>query len=39
MDDPSLIVVPEFDNDVHDVEGLAVMRDHLFSDRSSSRRR
>jgi anion-transporting ArsA/GET3 family ATPase len=28
--DPPMIVVPELDGDVHDVEGLARMREHLF---------
>jgi anion-transporting ArsA/GET3 family ATPase len=39
LGDPPLIVVPELDDDVHDVEGLARMRDHLFSDTDSSPRR
>ena len=30
LGDPPVIVVPELDGDVHDVEGLARMRDHLF---------
>jgi anion-transporting ArsA/GET3 family ATPase len=28
--DPPAVVVPELDDDVHDVEGLALMRSHLF---------
>ena len=31
LDDPPTIVVPELDGDVHDVEGLALMREHLFA--------
>jgi anion-transporting ArsA/GET3 family ATPase len=34
---PPLIVVPELDDDVHDVEGLAALRSYLFSDSSTSR--
>jgi anion-transporting ArsA/GET3 family ATPase len=30
LGDPPTIVIPELDGDVHDVEGLALMRDHLF---------
>ncbi len=30
LGDPPTIVVPELDGDVHDVEGLALMRQHLF---------
>jgi anion-transporting ArsA/GET3 family ATPase len=30
LGDPPTIVVPELDGDVHDVEGLALVRDHLF---------
>jgi anion-transporting ArsA/GET3 family ATPase len=30
LGDPLTIVVPELDDDVHDVEGLALVRDHLF---------
>ncbi len=30
LDDPPTIIVPELDGDVHDVEGLALMREHLF---------
>jgi len=30
LGDPPTIVVPELDGDVHDVEGLALMRSHLF---------
>jgi anion-transporting ArsA/GET3 family ATPase len=30
--DPPTIVVPELDDDVHDVEGLALVRAHLFGD-------
>jgi hypothetical protein len=30
LGDPPTIVVPEFDSDVHDVEGLALVREHLF---------
>ena len=30
LGDPPTIVVPELDDDVHDVEGLALVRDHLF---------
>jgi anion-transporting ArsA/GET3 family ATPase len=30
LGDPPTIVVPELDGDVHDVEGLALMRAHLF---------
>ena len=29
--DPPTIVVPELDGDVHDVDGLARMRAHLFA--------
>jgi anion-transporting ArsA/GET3 family ATPase len=32
LDDPPTIVVPELDGDVHDVEGLALVRAHLFAD-------
>src|SRR4051812_31035251 len=32
LGDPPTIIVPELDGDVHDVEGLAVMREHLFRD-------
>ena len=32
LGDPPTIVVPELDGDVHDVEGLALMREHLFAD-------
>jgi len=32
LDDPPAIVVPELDDDVHDVEGLARLRAHLFGD-------
>jgi anion-transporting ArsA/GET3 family ATPase len=28
--DPPMIVIPELDGDVHDIEGLALMREHLF---------
>jgi anion-transporting ArsA/GET3 family ATPase len=31
LGDPPTIVVPELDGDVHDVAGLALMREHLFS--------
>ena len=31
LGDPPTIVVPELDGDVHDVEGLALMRGHLFA--------
>ncbi|HWM08881.1 MAG TPA: ArsA-related P-loop ATPase [Solirubrobacteraceae bacterium] len=31
LGDPPTIVVPELDGDVHDVEGLALMREHLFA--------
>jgi anion-transporting ArsA/GET3 family ATPase len=31
LGDPPTIVVPELDGDVHDVEGLARMREHLFA--------
>jgi anion-transporting ArsA/GET3 family ATPase len=30
LGDPPTIVIPELDGDVHDVEGLALMREHLF---------
>ena len=30
LGDPPIIVVPELDGDVHDVEGLAQMREYLF---------
>jgi anion-transporting ArsA/GET3 family ATPase len=30
LGDPPTILVPELDGDVHDVEGLALVRDHLF---------
>jgi anion-transporting ArsA/GET3 family ATPase len=33
LGDPPTIVVPELDGDVHDVEGLALMRAHLFGER------
>jgi anion-transporting ArsA/GET3 family ATPase len=32
LGDPPMILVPELDGDVHDVEGLARMRAHLFRD-------
>ena len=32
LGDPPTIVVPELDDDVHDVEGLAAVRAHLFPD-------
>ncbi len=32
LGDPPMIVVPELPGDVHDVEGLARMREHLFRD-------
>ena len=32
LGDPPTIVVPELDGDVHDVEGLALVRAHLFAD-------
>jgi anion-transporting ArsA/GET3 family ATPase len=32
LGDPPTIVVPELDGDVHDVEGLALVRGHLFAD-------
>jgi anion-transporting ArsA/GET3 family ATPase len=32
LGDPPTIVVPELDDDVHDVEGLALVRGHLFGD-------
>ena len=31
LGDPPTIVVPELEGDVHDVEGLALMREHLFA--------
>jgi anion-transporting ArsA/GET3 family ATPase len=31
LGDPPTIIVPELDGDVHDVEGLARMREHLFA--------
>jgi anion-transporting ArsA/GET3 family ATPase len=31
LDDPPTIIVPELDGDVHDVEGLALMREYLFA--------
>jgi anion-transporting ArsA/GET3 family ATPase len=31
LGDPPIVVVPELDGDVHDVEGLALMREYLFS--------
>jgi anion-transporting ArsA/GET3 family ATPase len=31
LHDPPVIVVPELDDDVHDVEGLALVRAHLFA--------
>jgi anion-transporting ArsA/GET3 family ATPase len=31
LGDPPTIVVPEFEDDVHDVEGLALVRRHLFA--------
>jgi anion-transporting ArsA/GET3 family ATPase len=36
LGDPPTIVVPELDGDVHDVEGLALMREHLFSPPAAS---
>jgi anion-transporting ArsA/GET3 family ATPase len=39
LGDPTAIVVPELDDEVHDVEGLARVRAHLFSDTPPSRRR
>ena len=36
LGDPPTIIVPELDGDVHDVEGLALMRDHLFSSPAAS---
>ena len=38
LGDPPTIVVPELDGDVHDVEGLALMREHLFSPSAAARR-
>jgi anion-transporting ArsA/GET3 family ATPase len=32
LGDPPTIIVPELDGDVHDVEGLALVREHLFED-------
>jgi anion-transporting ArsA/GET3 family ATPase len=32
LDHPPAIVVPELDDDVHDVDGLALVREHLFLD-------
>ena len=32
LGDPPTIIVPELDSDVHDVEGLALVRAHLFGD-------
>ena len=32
LGDPPAIVVPELADDVHDVDGLALVRDHLFAD-------
>ena len=32
LGDPPTIVVPELDGDVHDVEGLALVRGHLFGE-------
>jgi anion-transporting ArsA/GET3 family ATPase len=37
LGDPPTIVVPELDDDVHDVDGLALVRRHLFPARSSGR--
>jgi anion-transporting ArsA/GET3 family ATPase len=34
LGDPPTIIVPEFEDDVHDVEGLALVREHLFADGS-----
>jgi hypothetical protein len=31
LGDPPAIVVPELEDDIHDVEGLALMRGHLFA--------
>jgi anion-transporting ArsA/GET3 family ATPase len=31
LGEPPMILVPELDGDVHDVEGLALMRGHLFA--------
>jgi anion-transporting ArsA/GET3 family ATPase len=31
LGDPPMIVVPELEGDIHDVEGLALMRGHLFA--------
>jgi hypothetical protein len=32
LDHPPAIVIPELDDDVHDVDGLALVREHLFFD-------
>ena len=32
LGDPPTIIVPELDSDVHDVEGLALVRGHLFGE-------
>jgi hypothetical protein len=32
LGDPPAVVVPEFEDDVHDVEGLALMRAHLLGE-------
>jgi anion-transporting ArsA/GET3 family ATPase len=32
LGEPPTIIVPELDGDVHDVEGLALVREHLFAD-------
>ena len=37
--DPPAIVVPELDDDVHDVDGLARVREHLFGRRAPERAR
>jgi hypothetical protein len=31
LDDPPVVIVPELEDDVHDVEGLALVREHLFA--------
>ena len=36
LGDPPMIVVPELDGDVHDVEGLALVRGHLFGDAAAT---
>ena len=38
LGDPPAIVVPELDDDVHDVDGLVLVREHLFADEGEAPR-